>query len=158
MIQFTHAEQTTVLGQMQLFCRYKAVQKHATDTIHLRVSIADLISRFQGSLARENSEKGAHPEQQKHFRSMAVQEPPPDSVHSVPHWMGRFARRVNKCSTLTFHVCRQDSVSNVELSHFLGRKSAHSVFAHPVYTCRTFSKVHNQARTRSEIGHTPTTD
>ena len=102
MIQFTRAEQRTVLGQRQLFCRYKAVQKHATDTVHLRISIADLISRFQGSLAHENSEMGAHPEQQKHFRSMAVQEPSEDSVHCVPHWMGRFARRVNKCSTLTF--------------------------------------------------------
>ena len=65
MIQFTRAEQKTVLGHRQLFCRCNAVQKHATDTVHLRISIADLISRFQGSLAHENSEKGAHPEQQK---------------------------------------------------------------------------------------------
>ena len=143
MIQFTRAEQRTVLGQRQLFCRYKAVQKHATDTVHLRISNVDLISRFQGSLAHENSEMGAHPEQQKHFRSMAVQEPSEDSVHCVPHWMGRFARRVNKCSTLTFSCCRQYAVSSIELSHFLGRKSAHSVFAHPIYTCRAFSKVHN---------------
>ena len=61
MIQFTHAEQKTVLGQRQLLCRYKAVQKHASDTVHFRLSIADLISRSQDSLAHENSEKGAHP-------------------------------------------------------------------------------------------------
>ena len=61
MIQVTHAKQKTVLGQKQLLCRYKAVQMHASDTVHFRFSIADLISRFQGSLAHENSEKGAHP-------------------------------------------------------------------------------------------------
>ena len=37
---------------------------------------------------------------------------------------------------------------------FSRAKSAHSVFAHPIYTCRALSKVYNQARTRSEIGHT----
>ena len=61
MIQFTHAEQKTVVGQRQLFCRYKATQKHASDTVHLHTSIADLNSRFQGSMTHENSEKDAHP-------------------------------------------------------------------------------------------------
>ena len=36
MTQFTHAEEKTVVGQRQLFCRYKAFQKHASDTVHLR--------------------------------------------------------------------------------------------------------------------------
>ena len=59
----THSDDPihTVVGQRQLFCRYKATQKHASDTVHLRTSIADLNSRFQGSLAHENSEKDAHP-------------------------------------------------------------------------------------------------
>ena len=39
MIQFTHAEQKTVVGQRQLFFRYKAAQKHASDTVHLRTAL-----------------------------------------------------------------------------------------------------------------------